>query len=115
MKRLVCVKEGVVDWQELESKRLEAGHVRVKNEFGTEKHGTMMAFYKGYANRRGSWDAEARLHRPEGVLWNYPIPLGNMQTGSIIEVGEGVSGFAIGDNVFFSGAFQESRTFTYRN
>jgi threonine dehydrogenase-like Zn-dependent dehydrogenase len=106
-KRLVCVREGVVDWQPIEPRSLSAGQVRVKNRFGAEKHGTMMAFYKGYANRRGSWDAEARIHRPDGVLWNYPIPLGNMQMGTIVEVGERAGGHAVGDTVFFGGAFQE--------
>lgn len=57
---------------------------------GVEKHGTMTAFVKGYANERGRWDAEARVHRPEGVLWSYPVPLGNMQFGTL-ESGERVS------------------------
>src|SRR5580704_14806717 len=103
LKRLVCVKEGEVAWQEFEPKPLGADQVRVKNRLGAEKHGTMMAFYKGCANRRGSWDSEARIHRPDGVLWNYPIPLGNMQMGEIVSLGSSVSGYSLGDTVYFSG------------
>jgi threonine dehydrogenase-like Zn-dependent dehydrogenase len=108
MKRLMCVREGAVEWQEVSLPALTAETVRVKNRFGTEKHGTMAAFFKGYANRRGSWDAAARIHRTEGVLWAYPIPVGNMQVGEIVEVGPGVSSVALGDTVFYSGCFQPS-------
>lgn len=108
MKRLVCVREGEVAWQEVELPPVSAGKVRVQNRYGAEKHGTMAAFYKGYANRRGSWDASARIHRREGVLWAYPIPLGNMQTGEIVELGPGVDSVAIGQTVFYSGCFQPS-------
>ena len=41
----------------------------------------MAAFVKGYANERGGWDNQAMVHRKKGQLWNYPIPLGNMQFG----------------------------------
>jgi threonine dehydrogenase-like Zn-dependent dehydrogenase len=77
----------------------------VRNRFGVEKHGTMTAFFKGYANKRGRWDAEHRLHRPEGVLWNFPIPLGNMQFGEVVEAGP-TSGRRVGDLVSAWGSFQ---------
>jgi threonine dehydrogenase-like Zn-dependent dehydrogenase len=79
--RLVCLSPGVIGWQEVAEREPEPGEVRVRPKFGVEKHGTMAAFVKGYANERGSWDAVDRVHRSSGVLWNYPVPLGNMQFG----------------------------------
>lgn len=106
MQRLVCSEPRVVSWQPVELAEIKPDQVRVENEFGVEKHGTMMAFFKGYGNDRGRWDAGANMHRPEGVLWNYPIPLGNMQFGVARAVGESVTDVAVGDRVFYPGAFQ---------
>jgi threonine dehydrogenase-like Zn-dependent dehydrogenase len=72
----------------------------------------MMAFFKGYANERGAWDPQARIHRTSGVLWNYPIPLGNMQCGQVTELADRVENLEIGDRVFVSCPFQpEVRVF----
>ncbi len=109
MKRLVCTGVGQVAWQHVDVRTPAEGEVRIKATYGVEKHGTMMAFYKGYANQRGSWDSEHLLHRPDGALWNYPIPLGNMQCGTIVEVGLNAS-LHVGDPVFYSGPFQPEIT-----
>ena len=108
MRRLVCIREGAVEWQEVPLPPVTEGTVRVQNRFGVEKHGTMAAFFKGYANRRGNWDSEMRIHRPDGMLWPYPIPLGNMQVGEIVEIGPGASSFGLGETVFYGGCFQPS-------
>ncbi|AIE83807.1 zinc-dependent alcohol dehydrogenase [Fimbriimonas ginsengisoli] len=89
-KRLVCHSPGEIGWAEVADRDPQAGEVRVRPSYGVEKHGTMAAFVKGYANDRGRWDSEARVHRADGVLWNYPVPLGNMQFGHT-EVGEAVA------------------------
>ncbi|MDX2065387.1 MAG: zinc-binding alcohol dehydrogenase [Fimbriimonadaceae bacterium] len=105
-KRLVCPARGEVAWAEVTLRELGAADVRVRCTHGCEKHGTMMAFFKGYANDRGRWDANLRMHLPhEGMLWNYPIPLGNMQVGVVTQAGES-SGRAVGERVFFHGFFQ---------
>lgn len=110
-KRLVCADRNLVAWQEYTDKPLEPDEIRVRNEHGVEKHGTMMAFFKGYANDRGRWDEEALLHRTgEGELWSYPIPLGNMQMGTIVEVGPEVPQGKVGDKVFFSDGFRPTST-----
>lgn len=106
-KRLICPAVEQVAWQDYqEPASLEGTQVRVRFEYGVEKHGTMMAFYKGYGNRRGAWDYQALIHRPEGVLWEYPIPLGNMQFGQVVEAGPAVSHLQEGDRVYFSSPFQ---------
>jgi threonine dehydrogenase-like Zn-dependent dehydrogenase len=105
-KRLVCPARGEVAWADVALPELRAEDVAVRCTHGCEKHGTMMAFYKGYANDRGRWDAENRMHLPhEGVLWNYPIPLGNMQVGIVTEAGPD-SGRSVGERVLFHGFFQ---------
>jgi len=97
-KRLVIQSAGKIGWLEMPSREPGLGEIRVRPQFGVEKHGTMAAFVKGYANERGRWDSGARVHRDEGVLWNYPVPLGNMQFGTTPD----------GNRVAWWGAFEEA-------
>src|SRR4051812_4786747 len=89
-KRLVCSAPGEIEWLEVPDREPRDGEALVRPIYGVEKHGTMAAFVKGYGNERGRWDSEARVHRPEGVLWGYPVPLGNMQFG-VTEAGDRVA------------------------
>ncbi len=91
-RRLVCLKAGEVGWLEVPRRSPAEGEVLVRPTYGVEKHGTMAAFVKGYGNARGRWDSEARIHRQGGMLWSYPVPLGNMQFGET-ETGERVAWF----------------------
>jgi len=70
-----------IEWIDVPDREPMENEVRVIPEFGVEKHGTMAAFIKGYANERGRWDSNHQVHMPEGVVWGYPVPLGNMQFG----------------------------------
>lgn len=99
-KRLVVSAPGEIGWLDVLDREPGPGETRVRPTHGVEKHGTMAAFVKGYANARGRWDAEARVHRPEGVLWSYPVPLGNMQFGAT----------EAGERVAWWGPFQDSAT-----
>ncbi len=81
-KRLVVKSAGVIGWQECQQRVPRDGEIKIRPKFGVEKHGTMAAFVKGYGNERGRWDPEFRIHRNEGLVWDYPIPLGNMQFGT---------------------------------
>ncbi len=47
-RKLICVEPGKLEWQEYEPPALEPGQVRVQAEFAAAKHGTEMAFFKGY-------------------------------------------------------------------
>lgn len=40
------------------------------------------------------------------MLWDYPIPLGNMQLGTVVEMHASCRSLRLGDRVFFSGGFQ---------
>ncbi|MFN3684061.1 MAG: zinc-dependent alcohol dehydrogenase [Fimbriimonadaceae bacterium] len=106
MKQLACLERNVVGWREVSLPPPGPSQVRVRCLHGVEKHGTMMAFVRGYANDRGRWDPERLLHVPEGMLWSYPVPLGNMQYGEVTEVGPGCRLLRPGDLVCVSAPFQ---------
>lgn len=109
-RRLMIVGPGEVAWQTYEHQPLKPDQVRIRVVNAAEKHGTMMAFFKGYANQRGSWDGAMQLHRPGGMLWKYPLPAGNMVIGPVTEVGPSVTRHKVGDVVFFHGGFAETAT-----
>ena len=96
-----------VAFQECESPPLSEGQVRVKSLYAAAKHGTEMSQFKGYASPRGRFDSELRIfdHQGEGV--QYPVPLGNMGVGEVVELGPGVTQLKEGDRVFAYGPFRE--------
>ena len=101
-----------VAFREYEEPRLEAGQVRVKSEFGAAKHGTEMAVYKGYANPRGAFDGEYQVFRRETGMVSYPVRLGNMCVGTVVEVGPEVTRLTAGDRVFAHGNFRETHVWS---
>lgn len=105
---LMCVAPHELAFHNYEDAALQPGEVRIKAEFGAEKHGTMQAFYKGYANARGAWDKALQLHAAEGMLWEYPLPLGNIVVGTIIEAGSAVTNRQVGERVFTYSGFSET-------
>ncbi|MBN1402019.1 MAG: alcohol dehydrogenase catalytic domain-containing protein, partial [Anaerolineae bacterium] len=109
-KRLVCVAKETLAWQEYEDPPLEAGQVRVRTEHAAAKHGTEMAFYKGYALPRGPFDPEYQVHRAERASApHYPFAIGNMIVGPVVEVGPEVTQIALGDRVCTYSGFAETR------
>lgn len=96
-KRLVVESPGVIGWLDVPVREPGAGEIRIRPEFGVEKHGTMAAFVKGYGNERGRWDSRNRMHLKDGMAWEYPIPLGNMQFGTT----------DYGERVAWWGAFED--------
>ena len=96
-----------VAFQECESLPLTAGQVRVKSLYAAAKHGTEMSLFKGYASPRGRFDADRRLFDHQGAGVQYPVPLGNMAVGEVVELGPGVTRLQQGDRVFGYGPFRE--------
>ena len=47
-KRLLCTAPGELKWDEIETCELGEGHLLLRAEFGSAKHGTEMSFFKGY-------------------------------------------------------------------
>jgi len=68
------------------------GHIRVKVEFGAPKRGTELTMYHGYRGAR------------------FPMGLGNMCVGKVIEFSAGVEDFSIGDRVAGYGNLRETHT-----
>ncbi|NLB69168.1 MAG: zinc-binding alcohol dehydrogenase [Lentisphaerae bacterium] len=107
MKRFVCSKHETLAWLEYEEAQPTGSQVQVRNDFGAEKHGTMMQFFKGQGNKRGSWDDAAGVFRPgEGIVWNYPIDLGNMAVGHVAATGPEVRQLKKGDRVLCYSSFR---------
>ena len=107
-KRLVCPAHEKIELVDYEvPAEPPADRVIVRNTHGAEKHGTMTTFWKGHGNSRGRWDAERAMHvSGEGVVWGYPIPLGNMQVGVVEKVGSAVEGVKAGDRFVHFAGFQ---------
>ena len=96
-----------VAFQECESLPLAEGQVRVKSLYAAAKHGTEMSQFKGYAGPRGRYDSERRIFDYQGEGVQYPVPLGNMGVGEVVELGPNVTQLKEGDRVFAYGPFRE--------
>ena len=107
-KKLCCPSPDRVEMRSYDIPALlEDTQVLVRNTHGAEKHGTMQSFLHKYGNKRGAWDAKRLMHTTgEGVVWNYPIPLGNMQVGIVEGIGSGVSRYIPGDRLVFYRGFE---------
>jgi len=115
-RELRCTGAGQMVWHEYESPELGPEQVRIRSEFSAAKHGTEMAFYKGYAAHRGRYDREMGLFTMQPpapaapAAGRRPGPagagVGNMTVGPVIEVGSGVTALAPGDRVLIHGGFR---------
>ena len=107
LRELVITGKEQVAFREVERRALRPHEVRVQSRFGAAKHGTEMAFYKGYAAPRGGYDAEFQVftNQREGV--RYPFRAGNICVGEVIEVGSEATRLQLGDTVFHYGSFCE--------
>ena len=88
-KKLVAVAVRQPVLQDYEDEPIPEGHVRVKSDFGSPKRGTELHLYHD-ENRR------------------FPLALGNMCVGKVIEVGAGVDNLSTGDRVASHGSLQET-------
>lgn len=102
-------KMGMVEY---ELPPLSEGQVRVHSEFGAAKHGTELAFVKGYAAGRGRYDAElgafVKSDAPPGPF--RAMGVGNMFVGSVTETGAGVDDLRPGNRVLAYGGFRQVQT-----
>jgi len=91
-KELVALEPGKPALREYEDGPVPEGHIRVKVEFGAPKHGTELTLYHGLRGAR------------------FPMGLGNMCVGRVVEPGEGVENLSIGDRVAGYGHLRETHT-----
>lgn len=85
----------------------QAHQVRVRMEFGAAKHGTEMAFFKGYFSEHGDWDAAYQVFRKPARRSPYPFGAGNICVGVVEAVGGEVTRLKPGDHVFSYSNFRE--------
>lgn len=114
-RELIAPAKEQVAFREYELPALQTGQVRVHSHFGAAKHGTEMALYKGYANQRGGYDPEYKLFNPAWPGVNYPVGLGNICVGEIVEVGSDVTRVKLGDMVFNYSPLREEQIWAERS
>jgi len=108
-RRLVCVAKGQLEWQSYEESPLKPGQVRIRAQFAAAKHGTEMAFFKGYGTERGRYDPSLGLFLPRpGGPSGYPFSVGNMIVGEVVEAAADVQRLAIGARVCVYSGFRET-------
>jgi threonine dehydrogenase-like Zn-dependent dehydrogenase len=103
-RKLVCTGVGMLEVLNFDPPALMPGQIRIKAEYGAAKHGTEMAFYKGYANERGAYDNVAGYFIRGKPANPYPFSIGNMVVGEVTEVAADVQ-FAVGDRVLAYSGF----------
>ncbi len=113
-KELVATAKGVAEFREYVAPRLAPDEICVKTTFAAAKHGTEMAFFKGYGIARGRYDDEYKLFRQESNDFQFPWPLGNTAVGTVVEVGANVTRFAVGDTAFAYSPFREVHAWSER-
>ncbi len=110
-RELFAVSPEKMEIREYEEPELGEGQVRVNTGFGASKHGTEMAFVKGYAKHRGGYDKESGCFTMKGKPGPFrPGRVGNMFVGTVTEVGPGVTGISAGERVLSYGPFRETQT-----
>lgn len=107
-RELIAPAKEQVAFNEYASVPLRGGEVRVKSVFGAAKHGSEMAGFQGYAGPRGAFNSEYRIFdSDEQGMASYPMGLGNMCIGDVVEVGPDVDSLQVGERVFRHGSFRQ--------
>jgi threonine dehydrogenase-like Zn-dependent dehydrogenase len=87
--------------------------VRIRTELASPKHGTELVGYRNdpVASRPydGAWGAVIPTD-PASALASFPRRLGNMAVGTVTEIGQDVTRFAVGDRVFGHMPIRETHT-----
>jgi threonine dehydrogenase-like Zn-dependent dehydrogenase len=104
-----------IEIREYEDQPLNPHHLRIRTEFAAIKHGTLFYLFSGkspFEHQR--FDLEQRLFverheedEPGGLAGRY---VGDMAVGRVIEIGNAVTRFSVGDRVYCYGAVAETLT-----
>lgn len=106
-RELIASAPNEIAWRQVPYVPLKPNQIRVQAHYGAAKHGTEMSLFTGTASPRGGYDKEYRLHRPEIPGVKYPVRLGNIIVGRVVEIGREVTRHVVGDTVFNYGSFCE--------
>ena len=101
-RELVAIAPREAILREYRETKLGPKQVRVRSEFSSPKHGTELANYRGRSPfNLNRYDHELGLFFPEeNPLSGFPMSVGNISVGTVIEVGISVGSFKVGDRVF---------------
>jgi threonine dehydrogenase-like Zn-dependent dehydrogenase len=105
-KRLAMTGPHTAEIRDYDEPPLQPGKVRVKTELASGKHGTTMAAFRGTATKGYRFHSEMRLFTPDEAAppWvapgSEPRDTGNAGVGVVVELGEGVTRWKLGDRVF---------------
>src|SRR5215213_8210269 len=92
----IAPREPVI--REYEEPPLGPRQIRIKTEFASPKHGTELVAYHNDAVANRPYDPAwgAVIPRPVEVgLEDFPLPLGNMAVGTVVETGPEVTRFRV--------------------
>lgn len=114
MKKLVATAPRAAELKDYEDRPIQSNEVRVKVEFAAPKHGTELADFRGTTPFiDGKFDndwkvfVERAADEPRGIEFG-DLPIGNMFVGTIIEAGNDVTEYAVGDRVCSYGPIKET-------
>jgi threonine dehydrogenase-like Zn-dependent dehydrogenase len=114
-RELIAIGPRTPELREYEDEPLRPGEIRVRTEFGAPKHGTELHGYRADSPFADShWDPEWKAFLPGGEPGGlFPQRLGNIAVGTVVEVGSGVEGVAVGDRVAGYGPLRETQTWAW--
>ena len=111
-KELLLIKDFELVFKDYEEKILQHHEVRAKGLMSAISHGTEINLYRGtspFHNKR--FDPDKRLFVSDNDQAAYPTSLGYEWVGEVIEVGENVENYKVGDIVHLPKAHRETHTF----
>ena len=114
MKKLIATAPRVAALVEYEDRPVAAGEVKIQVRFGAPKHGTEVVDFRAaspFIDEEFNSEWQLFRPRPEGTARGIEFgkfQLGNMVVGDIVEVGEDVTEYRIGERVCTYGPLQET-------
>ncbi len=114
MKKLVATEPRVAALVEYEDRAVAANEVKIRVMFGAPKHGTEVVDFRAaspFIDEDFNAEWQMFMPRPEGAARGIEFgkfQLGNMVVGKIVEKGDSVTDYAIGDCVCAYGPLSET-------
>jgi len=111
-KELIAISPGKAILRNYEEEPLKANQIRIKSTISAEKHGTRLSAFRGVASDiLKEFDGKYGLfYEKKDKFSSFPFHLGNMTAGVVIEIGENVKKFKIGDRVYGYLPIRETHT-----
>ena len=114
LKEIVSLEQRKCVLRTYEDEPLQPGYLRAKVKYAAAKHGTEFTHFRGQDPfLENVFDEEYLLFRESQEAKDKPYFMrpGNMWVGEICEIGEGVEGYEIGQQVAGYGPFKSTHTF----